>query len=224
MKGGVFILALMSIVHVSYAQEKAISKPGVLFKLAPQNFISNTLKVGAEFFSKGKERSYLIFLSGSINPNNNDYSYYPTGLGAELQYRKYISPLTEYATKRNKAYLQGIYVSGYVQGGSYATEYTDYNYYYDPANPNPPMPPTYTTEETSYNYGAGFTIGFHRTLWKVLFFDAYIGGGLQGSQINKTTTPTPPSNPYQNYSYYDIGDPRYSGVMPKFGLHVGVML
>lgn len=223
MKKRVTTLLLAFMLTGGYAQENPIAIPGALFKVAPQNFINNALKVGAEFFSKSKERSYLVYLSGSFNPDNNDYSYYPAGIGVEFQYRKYIAPLTVYTTKRNKEYLQGIYVSGYVQGGSYSAEYSDFNYYYNPANPNQPVPTTYTTEESSYNYGAGFTIGFHRTLWKVLFIDAYLGGGLQGSHVEKTTTPTLPPNPY-TYTYYDITDPRYSGVLPKFGLQIGVML
>lgn len=208
------------------AQETPIEIPRVLFKVAPQNFINNTLKIGAEIFSKDKKRSYAIFGYGRFTSTNNDpyyYEYYPPGFGGEFQFRKYLSPLTVYLTKRNKEYLQGIYVSGYLQGGSYSANYIDYRYYFDPNNPNQ-QSQNYTVEESIVNYGGGFTIGFHRTLWKVLFIDAYLGGGLQGANVDKTISPTPPQSPYGFSDYYDITDPRYSGVMPKFGLQIGVML
>jgi len=77
-------------------------------------------------------------------------------------------------------------------------------------------------EESIGNWGTGFTIGFHRTLWNVLYIDAYLGGGIQWSDVIQMSTP---NFNFDNYSSYSgITDPAYQGIMPKFGLQLGIAL
>jgi hypothetical protein len=201
--------------------------PRALFKVAPQNFIENTLKIGVEFFNKERTRSYNVYLYGRLESNNDSQPYYYgdkyyKGLGSELQYRKYISPLNSYTTRKGKNYLQGIYVSGYLQGASYSNE-GDFVYYSFDQNTGQQIRSYVKVNESVGNVGTGFTIGVHRTLWSVLFIDVYIGGGVQWSDIVRTGTPaTTLLNDY--YGYYSITDPGYQGIMPKFGLQLGIAL
>jgi hypothetical protein len=218
--------SLLSIVAVGQADE-ILTPPRALFKLVPQNFVENTLKVGVEVFNGNRSKSYSLYLYGRLDNDNNanqpNYygDFYYKGLGSEFQYRKYISPIKLYTTRKGKNYLQGIYVSGYLQGASYVNDGDFIFSSYDP-NTGQRSQTLITINETTSNIGTGFTIGVHRTLWNVFFIDAYIGGGVQWSDVNRTTTPSIPINGY--YGYYDITDPGYQGIMPKFGLQVGIAL
>jgi len=142
------------------------------------------------------------------------------GLAGELQLRKYISPLKSYTSKNNKVYHQGVYGAAYLQGGSYSGQFTDPYTYYD-FNTG-----TYLTQaQNNYkvavgNWGFGFTIGYQKTLWEVIFMEAFIGGGIQFS--DKTVSGGTP-NP-NDYSYDGIIDPSYEGILPKIGLQIGIGL
>lgn len=217
---------LLSFAAAGQVDEPA-NTPRALFKVVPQNFIENTLKIGVEFFNKKRTKSYSAYVYGRLESNNESQPYYYgdkyyKGLGSELQYRKYISPLKSYTTRKGKNYLQGIYVSGYLQGASYVNE-GDFLYYSFDQNTGQQVRSYVNVTESVGNIGTGFTIGVHRTLWNVLFIDAYIGGGVQWSDIIRTTTPpTMLLNDY--YGYYSITDPGYQGIMPKFGLQLGIAL
>jgi hypothetical protein len=75
-------------------------------------------------------------------------------------------------------------------------------------------------QESIGNWGAGFIIGMQRTLWNVLYIDMYIGSGLQWADVIRRETP--PSSGYQHYPYRDITTPGYQGILPKFGIQIGV--
>lgn len=225
MKIAVISIFLLASVVASGQDETSLSTLRALFKVAPQNFAINTLKIGAEIFNKNRSKSYSLYLSGRFDSNNNSEPYYYgddfyKGLGGEFQYRKYISPMKNYVTKRNKNYLQGIYVSGYIQAASYKNEGEFIYYSYDP-NTGQQNNYMVVVEESIGNWGTGFTIGIHRTLWSVLFIDAYIGGGIQWSDTIHITNP---ALPMSYYSYTGITSPDYQGIMPKFGVQLGVAL
>jgi hypothetical protein len=78
-------------------------------------------------------------------------------------------------------------------------------------------------DETIWNWGGGFTIGFQRTLLDIIHLDVYAGGGIQWSEIDFSYSPliqsTRPLNEYQ-----DIYTPGYEGIMPKFGIQIGITL
>jgi hypothetical protein len=219
-------LLLLLSVHAICQDQTTLPLPRALFKVAPQSFIANTLKVGFEFFNKERSKSFSVYLYGRLEGNNEVQPYYIgnkyyKGLGSELQYRKYISPVKSYTTRKGKSYLQGIYAGGYLQGASYINEAEFIYKNFDP-NTGQQTKTLITVTESVGNVGTGFTIGVQRTLWNVLFIDAYIGGGLQWSFIDRTNTPVMVLNDY--YGYYSLTDPGYQGIMPKIGLQLGIAL
>lgn len=141
-------------------------------------------------------------------------------MGSEISYRKYISLMKTLETRRGKSYLQGIYASGYDQGGRFSSEGTITSYTFPP-NHAPVITTRYDIQENVTNMGFGFTIGVNRTLWKVLYIDAYVGGGLQFAK--RELSKPPPPNSFCSF-YSDITDPGYQGILPKFGLLIGVKL
>jgi len=218
-------LALVSL--SAFAQTPDVPVKRFLFKLSPQHFTQNTLKVGGEYFNKNFTHSFAIYASAVSGDKTEDYYYFSDyqydGLGGELQYRKYISPLKLNTTKRGKEYYQGIYFAGFLQGGGYSADrYYGYDGY-DPDNPDIPIwVVEYDYEESIKNLAFGFTLGVQRTLWKVLFIDVYVGGGFQLSEVTRTGLFPSRHEPY----YYDpgISVPAYEGVLPKIGLQIGLGL
>jgi hypothetical protein len=207
-------------------QEDSPIVPRSLFKVSPQHFTINTLKLSAEIFNKQRDKSFSVSVYGRFDSTPNyDIYYYGDdrykGIGGELQYRKYISPIKSLTTRRNKNFLQGIYVGGYLQGAAFSNDGEYVTYTYDP-NTNQQISTTTYVEESIGNWGTGFTIGVHRTLWSVLYVDAYVGGGIQWSDITRSQTPT--NTNYYDYYYGGIVSPHYQGIMPKFGILLGVAL
>lgn len=216
---------LLLISRFGFGQQPVeIETPQLLFKVSPQQFTINTLKIGAEVFNSNQTKSISFFLHGRFDKNDSYSSYYDNnqsqGFGGEIQFRKYINPFENQTTKRGRAFLQGIYVGLYLQGGSYQQDSETTNYNYDP-NTGQATTTIIRVQESIVNVGSGFTIGVHRTLWKALFIDAYVGGGVQFANLDRTITPT---NPNIYYNYVSITDPEYQGILPKFGVMIGVEL
>ncbi len=208
----------------SLGQSESIKVPRVLFKASPGHFSINTLKLGIEVFNQAKTKSLVFYGYGQLQSSNNQsiYSENYDGLGGELQYRKYISPLKSFTTRKNRNYIQGIYAGAYAQAGSFSREGNYIFYSYTGSYP-PPSNNVYIHESVG-NWGTGFTIGVQRTLWSVLFIDAYIGGGIQWSDITQTITAAPGTNLNDYYSYRSVTSPSYQGVFPKFGVQLGIAL
>lgn len=227
MKALLLPFLVLLVVPALCQDQPSLPLPKALFKVAPQNFIENTLKIGSEIFNKKRTKSYSLYVYGRFDSNNSSQPYYYgddfyKGLGTEFQYRKYLTPLQNYTTRKGKTYMQGIYVSGYVQAASYKNEGEFIYYSYDQSTGQQNIY-TVDVEESIKNWGTGFTIGVHRTLWNVLFIDAYVGGGIQWSdEIRASNTNLGNYNNYTSYS--GITDPAYQGVMPKFGLQLGIAL
>lgn len=220
------ILLLGSVVAFSQ-DESTLTAPRALFKVAPQNFAVNTLKVGTEIFNKTLTKSYCLYLYARYDGNSGPPLFYYSddfykGLGGEFQYRKYISGIKNYQTRRGKKYLQGIYAAGYLNAGIYSNKGQFNNSYYN-YNTGQSVGSTIYIDDSVVNYGTGFTIGFHRTFWSVLFFDTYFGGGFQLSNVERNFNPSIPMSYYYS-SYSGITAPGYQGIMPKFGVQVGVAL
>lgn len=211
--------------------ETGLTPPRALFKVSPQHFTINTLKIGTEIFDKNRTKSYSIFVYGRFDSNRDDYYYgggFYRGLGGEFQYRKYISPMKSYTTKRNKNYLRGVYAGGYVQGASYSNDldYIQRSYDY---NTGQFTDRDVNIEQSIANWGTGFVIGFQRTFWEVLYLDVYAGGGIQWADVVTVDRSEPASTTPTNYytpTYYitdsSISSPSYQGIMPKFGFTLGV--
>lgn len=224
MKSLISLFLLASCAVFVFGQEAEPTAPRALFKVVPQSFIVGELKVGTEFFNKQRTKSYSVYVYGRVN-NGNDDNYYDEnsyrGLGGEFQYRKYISPIKSVTSRRGKTYQQGAYISGYAQAASYTRKDEFVYYTYDPT-----LGQSYNSSvrlrESVGNWGGGFTFGVQRTFWNVIYVDAYLGGGIQWSDVISTYTPALP----QRYSpeYSSITSPRYQGIMPKFGINIGVAL
>jgi hypothetical protein len=217
----ILALAVASLVcaHASGQETEPLSR--TVFKLSPQHFTHNALKAGVERFNKNHSSSFAIFITGRLD--NNEDSYFDregyNGLAGEFQIRKYISPMKEHTSKKNNVYNQGVYGGAYLQGGAYSGEFAEQFMTYDPVTGMYVPTTQYDYKETIGNWGLGFTIGYQKTLWQVIFLEAFIGGGIQFS--DRTVS----GNPGDYYNGYDgITDPGYKGILPKIGLHIGIGL
>lgn len=228
MKKAVPFLITLTALNV-FAQESANLVPSrSLFKLSPQHFTQNALKIGIERFNRNFTKSVAFYLTGMLGDNTSNNDYYNTygynGLSGEFQFRKYIRPMELLPGKRGNEYVQGIYFAGFLQGGSYsANRYSDY-YTIDPNTGVKIKVVEYDYDESIGNIAFGFTLGWHRTLWKVVYVDLYIGGGLQFSDVIRTGQLP---QYYSNYYFYyrdAATDPGYQGILPKFGVQIGIGL
>ena len=221
MKTYVLFLAWLAVPAMLLAQNETELRRTV-FKVSPQHFTQNQLKVGVERFNKNFDKSVVIYAYGMLqNKGGNDlfddlgYS----GLGGEGQFRKYLTPLEQRTTKNNRNFYQGIYLAGFIQGGNFVR---DQHYRYSYVDPTGNV--VWTEGELRRdvgNWGFGFTLGVQRTVWNIVFLEAFIGGGLQWSDITEYS----PNLPYVYYGeYYGITNPGYQGILPKFGLQIGIGL
>jgi hypothetical protein len=207
----------------SLAQNSAEPLSRTVFKLSPQHFTHNALKVGIERFNPTHSGSISLLVTATLDNNEEDpfdrEGY--NGLAGELQFRKYISPMKEHTSKKDNVYHQGIYGAAYVQGGSYSGDFADQYRIYDPTTGMYTGQTTYSYHDNIGNWGLGFSIGYQKTLWNVVFLEAFIGGGVQFAD-RITTGTIPDSNGY--YYYGGITHPAYKGILPKLGLNVGLGL
>lgn len=223
MKKYLILLMLAAIGRSAIGQETPSLSRSV-FKISPQHFTHNQLKIGLERFNPSYSRSFSLFLVGLFDRYENaGHTEGYNGLGTELQYRKYIVPMTAHTTKKDHIYHRGIYFSGYLQGGYYSGKQTGITSTYDPTTGTHTSSP-YDYTDNIRNFGGGITFGFQQTLWSKLFFEAYVGGGLQFS--SHSSSGTLPHDPYYYY-YYDsnsITSLDYQGMLPKIGILIGIGL
>jgi len=216
-------LALLVSTTFSLSAQETEPLSRTVFKLSPQHFTHNALKVGVERFNPTHSGSVALFITTRLDNNEDnpfDREGY-NGLAGELQFRKYISPMKERMSKKGNVYHQGVYGAAYLQGGSYSGEFADQYSTYDPTTGMYTPTTTYNYKENIGNWGVGFTIGYQKTLWQVVFLEAFIGGGIQFAN-RITSGEMPDSNSY--YYYSGITDPGYKGILPKIGLNIGLGL
>ena len=220
------ILLSVTIFCVSFtntcAQDDAPTISRTIFKLSPQHFIHNSLKAGIERFNSTHSGSIAFFVTGRIENEDSGFNLHGySGVAGEVQLSKYISPMKMRTTKKNNSFHQGIYGAAYLQGGSYAGEFSEQQYTYDP-NTGQQNPQTlYEYHESIANYGFGFTLGYQKTLWQVVFLEAFVGGGIQFSESTVTGGNKPE---HSFFTYGGIANPGYKGILPKIGLHLGIGL
>lgn len=193
-----------------------------VFKLSPQHFVHNSLKAGVERFNPNHSSSFAVFLTGRVDNNSGDFYEWGgySGLAGEFQLRKYVSPMKTHTSRKNNTYHQGIYGSAYVQGGSYSGDFTETHSAYDPNTGTFGPRTEYSYKESIGNWGFGFTIGYQKTLWQVIFLEAFIGGGIQFADI--TLSGSKPDDSF--FAYETILDPGYKGMLPKIGINLGLGL
>jgi hypothetical protein len=193
-----------------------------IFKMSPQHLTQKVLKVGGEVFNESKTRSYQLFLQAVSDNKNGEYfccdDFGYNGFGTEIGMRRYLLPFKEVTNRRGRQFTQGIYFSGFLQGGLYRGDFEGIDYVYDPGlNTSTPIAYDYTSNVR--NVAVGFTIGLHRVIWKVLSLDVYMGAGYQASNEKMTG-----QKPDLNYYYYLLNSPRYYGILPKVGVYLGLTL
>lgn len=210
----------------AYAQDaespEAAEPPSrTVFKLSPQHFTVSSLKAGIERFNPHYSGSFSIMITGRLEKEKDpfDNTGY-NGLGAELQFRKYISPMKARTSKAGNHFHQGVYGALYLQGGFFNSSYSDSYDSYDP-NTGAPTQIWYQYEQNISNGGLGFTIGYQKTVWQVVFLEAFIGGGIQFA--GEEVTGYKPS-PVMFDTSGGITDPAYEGIMPKIGVNIGIGL
>jgi hypothetical protein len=219
------LLACVAIT-VALAQTESTEKPiRYIFKTSPQHLVLNILKVGGEVVNKSRTGSFQLMIHAIANNRNDSYwsSAMPyNGFGTEFTFKKYLFPLQTLTTRKGRQFSQGIYLGGFLQGGIYSGDFegTDSDYSWDDTVQD------WVRTETPYDYStkaqnvaAGFTIGFHRVYWKVLSLDAFIGAGYQSGYQKITGNPSEWAD-----EYYDFAEPHYTGMLPKFGLNLGLVL
>lgn len=204
----------------AFAQD-TLTVSRTIFKLSPQHFIDHSLKVGVERFNKTHSGSIAFFMTGRIQNEENwsDLDGH-NGIAGELQFRKYVSPMKMRLSKRNNLIHQGIYGAAYLQGGSFSGDFRGVNSTYDPNTGQHTDHIEYAYDERIINYGFGFTMGYQKSLWQVIFLEAFIGGGIQFA--NETVSGTEPEHDF--FKYTGIGAPGYKGILPKIGVHIGIGL
>ncbi len=220
------ILFLVPILSFSQNTHDSALKRNVL-KVAPQQFTVKSLKLGIEHFNKAFNKSYSLFLIARKERNNQ--SQFPSGydgLGGEFQYRTYLKPLASYQNRNGKDYDQGIYLSGYIQGNAFSGDQSYWYSYVDQTTGGYFVAP-FNRHLSIGNWGTGFTIGLQRVLWEILTIDAYLGGGIQWSDVNGEAYGPPPINykpENSEYPSYNYSDPEFQGILPKAGIHIGIRL
>jgi len=206
------------------AQEVTSAHPisRTIFKLSPFHFTQNTLKIGIEQFNSSRTNSISGYVGVRTNPNPKFDTYANEGFDGvlgELQFKKYVSPIKEYISKRNKTVVQGVYAGVFVQGGSYSGNRTYQESVFDPATQTY-TDTTYDFTEKIWNAGLGFTLGAQQVFWNAIIVDLYVGGGLQLADSSISGTNPPPSY----YRYTTAFDPSHRGIMPKIGIQIGIGL
>ena len=217
-----FILTLGLIAPVMLLAQQHVDLRRTAFKTSPQHFANHQLKIGIERFNASLNKSVVFYLYGTVQNNSENMSFDRlgySGLGGEAQFRRYLSPMTEKFTRLGKSFYQGIYLAGFVQGGHYSRDQR-YRQYYSQGGTQ--VVEEYELKKNVGNWAAGFTLGIQRTLWNIVFLEAYVGGGAQFSDVITFAIPQ------QHYYYYPddtgISSPDYQGILPKIGFQIGVGL
>ena len=207
-------LILLALTQAGFAQPESAT-PRTLLKNYPQHVvIINSLKFGAEWFNARYNKSISIFITARGENLGSDVEAFGyNGLAGELQYRKYLNPMQEFTTGSNRKFYRGVYAGGFAQGGAYRGRFK-----YESTSG---FAKSYDYSENIGNWAAGFMVGYQRSFWQVIFIDAHIGGGIQWS--HKILSGRSFSS-WALDSYAEIGDPDFKGVLPKFGLSIGIPL
>lgn len=137
------------------------------------------------------------------------------GVAGELQFRKYLGPMRPPRIEGN-VHSPGVYLAGYVQSGfcsgRFRKEYDYIDYYGMPARAV-----SYDFREDIASWGFGFTMGYQRTLWHVLFLEAFIDGAIRFSDTDQSG-----QGSRHLRKRPMIRDPIYKGILPRLGLNIGI--
>jgi hypothetical protein len=166
------------------------------FKINPLSFFSSTFQMSYERLV-GEDKS-LNFSAGLTYKDSDDESV--SGYRGEFQFRYFVLQ-RETANASRKLYFAPFVFDQY-------TDVTDRNYYY--SYPYAGYDETYKYNVNSF--GAGIVMGFNWIFAKRFVLDAFVGGGVRTSNLEKIS----------NY-YFDDGlmGYGYKGIFPRVGLDLG---
>ncbi|MCU0420012.1 MAG: hypothetical protein MUC38_10195 [Cyclobacteriaceae bacterium] len=212
--------AALTLGSFAVAQEVGSMPSRTWAKISPQHFVINTFQLGVEHFTPDFSGSWNF--SGGFRSQGGSGTYDTEIQGGELdiQYRKYVRPMKVYTGRKNRNYVQGVYVGPFVNGGAYAVDdqYSSTWISVDQNGRQVIQSQTYGSVYDTRHVAGGLTIGVQRTFWEVLALDVFVGGGVRFSHVEmRATTP--------NWSYYTgVLDPGFSGIFPRIGIKLGISL
>jgi hypothetical protein len=199
-----FFVSLTTMAFAQTSENSQNTLPRGIIKISPLQFLSQTLELSVEALNADYTKSFQF--SGSLRSGHYDYEE-GGGAGVTLAYRKYVKALNT-PTKRDPDASQGIYYSLFLKADYFRGEDA---YYWSSTGTG--------IDETITTIDPGFTIGWQRTIFDVLFLDVYVGGGIKIASIN-TTGGVRDSDPYD----FDLLHPGYDGIHPVVGVKLGVGL
>ena len=205
-------LAVLLLLCFGFAEAQEENYPKNLIKFSPEKFTFSTFELTWEHF-KSADKSFNLYMQASTDALWHEY----TGGLLGVEFKKYAMPFGR--SKKGKDFSHGFYGSLFLQGGYYQA--TEDGYYY-----NSVWDPNTQTYVDDFGYTEsdfevlsvfpGITVGYQRTFWNVLFFEAYVGGGIRFGEIK-------PDGNANNY-YFELIDYGYRGVLPKVGMRLGMSL
>ncbi len=182
-----------------------------ILKISTVAFLDETFELGYERFNKRHTGSWNV--NFGIQGSNSNSRNQKFGFKYDLQYRAYPMGLGERYSKIGNLYRRGIYGGVFLRG-----EIIDktYEFYHFDVSQNFGTDRTNEQEITAFN--PGVLIGIQRTFFDIIYIDVFLGGGMRFVSIRN-------SDPLydENQSIFrDIYDDDYEGVVPRFGLSIGL--
>jgi hypothetical protein len=229
MKKALFIIYIFSIICINAQNQSDTTNTVVkktfrnVIKFGPIHMLTSRLNLGYEIFSKNHKRSLNLSGSFLLVSNSNSSSIFYSGntsnietygIAGEAQYRFYLAPVS-YSDK-NFSYNH-IFVAPYFNLAFYETKGI-YNIYNQVFNRNEEIPYRSTLSAS----GGGIVIGYQLFLIKnILSLETYFGGGIRYSYSD-----TNQSGVYSEYTEKSsfVGNPGYTGIVPRIGFQIGITL
>jgi hypothetical protein len=209
------VLFAMAMATTLAAQEQKTLSSRTVFKLSPQHFFVSTLQIGTERFNHDFTRSWNVSVGVRSQGSDRTHSTVIRGAEVDLQYRRYVRPMQPYTSRKNRTYLQGVYIGPFVNGGYFNVDDEHLFMNWGMGGPN------WQGHGNVYNslqFAGGFTIGMQRTFWDVIVLDVFAGGGVRHSSIDMV------SNRFDDQPMHSLTWPGFSGIFPRIGFNIGIAL
>lgn len=156
----------------------------------------------ANYYISNQSLSYF-------NAEKNDYISYDSenisGFGGSLAWRNYLLP----RSKPKFSAPKGLYVAPFVMYRRAILSGFDHVY-----NEEEDMTELVEVTQNLNIFSGGFSIGWQFVLWKAMTADVYVGGMLRLSKYDGESNFT---------KYKQLQNIDYSGIMPNFGVKIGIV-
>ncbi|MFN3852278.1 MAG: hypothetical protein ACK4NY_22775 [Spirosomataceae bacterium] len=226
-----FTILLNCILSVSFAQISVVKSQRIV-KLYPVELASNSLQIGIEKFNRSKTQSSNLILgfrykvnwvngdSNFQNPTENTSNW----LGISLNYEKrfYLSTPKVDASSLS----HGFYFAPFLRV-DYNYRHLDARYFtYTHDSEGRPVDPNYVIINSRINYfggTVGSNIGFQVRVFKNIYFDTFLGGGIRLlKKYEDNLLLAPLSKYYSRDSRNILRFVDKAGVVPNAGITLGV--